>query len=126
MLRYRLYDLDRLVSRTVSYAVVVGLLALLFFGIVSLLTSLLDAQSDVVVAATTLAVVALFNPLRKRVQSAVDSRFNRSRYDSQRVMDRFAESLRNRIDPDEVVEGWVGVVNETMQPAAAGVWIRAR
>ena len=126
VLRYRLYDLDRLVSRTVSYAVVVGLLALLFFGIVSLLTTLLDAESDVVIAATTLAVVALFNPLRKRVQLAVDRRFNRSRYDSQRVMDRFAESLRNRIDPDEVVDGWVGVVNETMQPAAAGVWIRAR
>ena len=91
----------------------------------SLLTTLLDAQSDVVrrSRATTLAVVALFNPLRKRVQLAVDRRFNRSRYDSQRVMDRFAESLRNRIDPDEVVDGWVGVVNETMQPAAAGVWI---
>jgi hypothetical protein len=126
VLRYRLYDLDRLVSRTVSYAVVVGLLALLFFGMVSLLTSLLDAQSDVVVAGTTLAVAATFNPLRKRVQNGVDRRFNRSRYDSQRVVDRFAGSLRDRIDPDEVVGGWLEVVTETMQPAAAGVWVRSR
>ena len=126
VLRYRLYDIDRLVSRTVSYAVVVGLLAAVFFGIIALLTSLLDTQSDVTIAASTLSVFALFNPLRKRVQNGVDRRFNRSRYDSGRVMDGFAASLKDRVDSDEVVSGWVGVVNQTMEPSSIGVWLRNR
>ena len=126
VLRHRLYDIDRLVSRTVSYAVVVGLLAAVFFGIIALLTSLLETQSDVTVAASTLSVFALFNPLRKRVQNGVDRRFNRSRYDSGRVMDGFAASLKDRVNSDEVVAGWVGVVNQTMEPSTIGVWLRDR
>ena len=125
VLRYRLYDIDRLLSRTVSYTVVVGLLAALFFGTISVLTSLLPAPSDVTVAASTLAVFALFNPLRKRVQNTVDRRFNRSRYDSQRVMDHFADTLRDQVDADQVVDGWVGVVSKTMQPVSVGVWLRS-
>ena len=74
------------------------------------------------IAASTLAVAALFNPLRKRVQREVGHRFNRSRYDAQKVMDRFAGSLRDRVVSEDVVNGWVGV--ETMRPAAAGVWVR--
>ena len=124
MLRYRLYEIDRIVSRTVSYTVVVGLLAVVFFGVVAVLTSLLPAESDLAVGGSTLAVAALFNPLRRRVQGWVDRRFNRSRYDTQRVMDEFAGSLRDRVDPDGVVDGWVGVVSETMQPATVGVWVR--
>jgi hypothetical protein len=77
-----------------------------------------------VVAATTLAVAALFNPLRKRIQGWVDRRFNRSRYDAEHVMDEFASSLRDRVDPEGVVDGWVGVVSETMQPSAQGLWVR--
>ena len=122
--RYRLYDIDRLVSRTVSYLIVVGVLAAAFVGVVTLAGSLLETDSDLVVAASTLAAAALFNPLRKRVQRGVDHRFNRSRYDAQIIMDRFAGSLRDRVDSEEVVDGWVGVVAETMQPAAAGVWVR--
>ena len=76
------------------------------------------------VAAFTLAVAALFNPVRKRVQVWVDRRFNRSRYDAERVMDEFAGSLQDRVDPDGVVEGWLGVVSETMQPSSVGVWVR--
>jgi hypothetical protein len=124
VLRYRLYEIDRIVSRTVSYALLVGILAVVFLGVVTWLTSLLPDQSQLVVAATTLAVAALFNPLRRRVQDLVDRRFNRSRYDTQRVMDRFAVSLRDQVDSTEVVNGWVGVVAETMQPAAVGVWLR--
>jgi len=122
--RYRLYEIDRVVSRTVSYAVVVGLLGLVFSGVVTLLTSLLPAESDLAVAGSTLAVAALFNPLRRRVQAWVDRRFNRSRYDAQKVMDEFSGSLRDRVDPDEVVEGWVRAVSETMQPTTVGVWVR--
>ena len=124
--RYRLYEIDRLVSRTVSYLLVVGLLAAGFIGAVTAAGSLLQTDSDLAVAASTLAVAALFNPLRKRVQDWVDRRFNRSRYDAQKVMDSFSGSLRDQVDPDRVVEGWVGVVSTTMQPAAAGVWVRER
>jgi len=124
VLRYRLYEIDRIISRTVSYAVVVGLLGLVFFGVVTLLTSLLPAESDLVVAGSTLAVAALFNPVRRRVHAWVDRRFNRSRYDAQKVMDDFAGSLRDRVDPDGVVEGWVGAVSETMQPTTVAVWVR--
>ena len=122
--RHGLFEIDRIVSRTVSYTVVVVLLAAVYVGGVTGLTSLLPDQSRLVVAATTLAVAALFNPVRRRVQAWVDRRFNRSRYDTQRVMDRFAGSLRDQVNSDEVVEGWVGVVSETMQPAAVGVWVR--
>jgi len=126
VLRYRLYDIDRLVSRTVGYVLVVGLLAAVFIGVVTAASSLLDTESDLAIAASTLAVAALFNPVRKRVQGWVDRRFNRSRYDAQKVMDRFSGSLRDQVDPGAVVEGWVGVVSETMQPVSAGVWVRER
>ena len=122
--RYRLYEIDRIVSRTVSYLLVVGLLAAVFFGLVTATSTLLDTSSDLVVAASTLAVAALFNPVRKRVQSWVDRRFNRARYDAQKVMDIFSGSLQNQVDPDGVIDGWIGVVFATMEPAAAGVWVR--
>ncbi len=124
IMRNNLFDIDRVVSRTVSYALVVGGLGLVFFGIVTALFTRLGVDNQLVVAGATLAVAALFNPLRLRVQSWVDRRFNRSRYDAQRVMDRFAASLQEGVDVDDVVEGWVGVVSSTMQPATAEVWIR--
>ncbi len=122
--RYRLYEIDRIVSRTVSYLLVVGLLAAVFFGVVTATSTLLDTSSDLIVAASTLAVAALFNPVRMRVQIWVDRRFNRARYDAQKVMDLFSGSLRDQVDPDGVIDGWIGVVFATMEPAAAGVWVR--
>jgi hypothetical protein len=77
-----------------------------------------------VVAVATLSVAALFNPLRNRVQLMVDRRFHRARYDAQKVMDDFAESLRDEIDPDDVVEGWVDVVEGTLEPTKVGVWVK--
>lgn len=124
VLRYRLYEIDRILSRTVAYGLVIGLLAAVFFGVVTAASSLLPTESDLAIAASTLAVAGLFNPVRKRVQKWVDRRFNRSRYDAQRVIDRFAGSLRNQVDPDYVIEGWMGVVSETMQPISAGIWVR--
>jgi hypothetical protein len=126
VLRYRLYEIDRIVSRTVTYLLVVGLLGSVFFGVVTLITSLLPAESDLAVAASTLAVAGLFNPVRRRVQHWIDHRFNRARYDAQQVMASFAESLRDRVDPTEVSDGWRDVVAETMQPSAVSVWIRPR
>ena len=122
--RHGLYEIDRVVSRTVSYAVVVGLLTAVFFGLITLLTLVLPAGSDLATAASTLAVAALFNPVRRRTQILVDRRFNRSRYDTQLVMDTFAGSLRDRAETEEVIAGWVGVVSETMQPASVSVWVR--
>lgn len=124
VLRYRLYEIDRIISRTVSYLIVVGLLGAVFFGAVTSLSSVLQAESDLAIAASTLSVAALFNPLRKRVQTWVDRRFNRSRYDAQRVMDRFAGSSQDRVDTQGVVDGWVAVVSETMQPTSVAVWVR--
>jgi hypothetical protein len=103
---------------------VAGVLAVLFFSVVTLLTSLLQAESDLAIAGSTLAVAAVFTPLRHRVQVAVDRRFNRSRYDAQRVADEFSETLRDQVDSAALVEGWVGVVSDTMQPSVVGVWVR--
>lgn len=124
IVRFGLFDIDRLISRTVSYAVVVGALAAVIFGIVSVLTLFLPSDNPIVVAASTLTVFVLFNPLRRRTQRWVDRRFNRTRYDAEKVADRFARSLRNEIDPNDVITGWVEVVGETMEPSAIGVWLR--
>ena len=123
IVRYRLYEIDRIISRTLSYALVVGLLALLVAGVAAVAGS--QFETPWVVAATTLGVAAMFNPFRRRVQIAVDRRFNRSRYDAERVMDEFAESLRHEVDSIELMKGWVDVVAETMQPSTLGVWLRS-
>ncbi len=124
VLRYRVYEIDRIFSRTVSYVIVVVLLGATYALGLAGLTSMLDTESSLAVAAATLAVAALFNPLRKRVQGFVDRRFNRSRYNAQRVIDEFAGSLRDRVDGRQLVSGWVDVVSKTMHPASAGVWLR--
>jgi len=124
ILRYQLFEIDRVLSRTVSYTLVVGFLAVVFFAVVTALTAVLPAESDLAVAGSTLAVAALFNPGRRRIQRWVDRHFNRSRYDAENVMDDFSGSLRGRVDPDGVVEGWVGVVSETMQPTTLAVWVK--
>jgi hypothetical protein len=125
--RYRLYDLGRVVSSTVSYAIIVVVLGSLFAFCVVAVPNLVigtGTAPPLFVAASTLLVAALFNPVRRRVQRWVDRRFNRARYDSQRVMDEYSVALRDQVDPEEVVDGWVGVVSETMQPVSVGVWMR--
>jgi hypothetical protein len=124
ILRYRLYDIDRIISRTVSYAIVIATLGAVYALGLTGLTSLLDSDSPLAVAAATLAAAALFNPLRRRVQAFVDHRFNRTKYDAERVMAGFTGSLRDEVDPRTVVGGWVDVVSETMRPVSDGVWLR--
>ena len=124
MLRYRLYEIDRILSRTVSYVIVIALLGAVYALGLTALTAVLDAESPLAVAGSTLAAAALFTPLRRRVQAGVERRFNRSRYDAEQVMDQFSGSLRQDLDPDTVVEGWVGVVSETMHPTSISVWVR--
>ena len=122
ILRHRLYEIDRIISRTVTYAVVVGSLA----SAVAVVATAVGTrfQEPWIVAVTTLGVAALFNPVRQRVQVWVDRRFNRNRYDTEQVMDAFAGSLRDQVEAGEVIGGWVDVVDQTMQPSAISVWVR--
>ena len=124
VLRYRLWDLDRLVSRTVTYALVTALLVVPYLLILPATTRLAAGSGSLAVAAATLAVAALFQPLRRRVQRLVDRRFNRRRYDAARTVDGFAARLRDQVDLDAVGGELLAVVDQTMQPARASLWLR--
>jgi hypothetical protein len=123
ILRYHLYDIDRLISRTMSYTLVTGVLVGIYAGVVTLTTRVLPFSSPLGVAASTLVVAALFNPLRRRVQRAVDRRFNRARYDAEATVAAFAGRLQDAVDLDAVRADLAGVVQEVLEPAQLFVWI---
>jgi hypothetical protein len=123
-LRYRLYDLDRIISRTVAYGLLTVLLGLGYAVVVLGLGRLLGQDSSLVVAAATLAVAAAFQPLRRRVQGLVDRRFNRRRYDAGRTVDAFSARLRDQLDLDALHRELLAVVDQTMQPTRASLWLR--
>ena len=123
ILRYRLYDIDRVISRTVSYAVVTGLLVGLYIGIVALATRALPLSSPVSVAGSTLVVAAMFTPVRRRVQRGVDSRFNRAKYDAQATVAQFSAGLRDAVDLELVQRRLVDTVNLAVQPSTVSVWL---
>jgi hypothetical protein len=122
--RYRLYDLGRLISRTVSYAVIAAVLAGVYAGSILALGSLVGQGKPLAVAGATLAAAALFNPVRRRVQSFVDRRFNRSRYDAARVVDGFASRLREEVDLRGLTMDLTGVVGSTLHPTTLSLWLR--
>jgi hypothetical protein len=125
VLRYRLYDLDRVISRTLTYALLTLLLGLGYAAVVLGLGRLLSEEgSSLAVAAATLAAAAAFQPLRRRVQALVDRRFNRRRYDAARTVDGFAARLRDQVDLDALHRELLAVVDQTMQPAQASLWLR--
>lgn len=125
ILRYRLYDIDRIISRTVSYGAVTALLAGTYAGLVFMLRDLLPSQgSSLAVAASTLAVAALFNPMRRRIQGLVDRRFNRSRYDLARIIEGFAERLRTEVDLDQLGRDLRLVASQSMHPRSIALWMR--
>jgi hypothetical protein len=124
ILKYRLYEIDRLISRTLSYLIVTGLLVGVFIGIVALTTDVLPFSSPIGVAASTLAAAALFNPLRLRVQRLVDRRFNRARYDAEAIVSTFTMRLRDAVDIETVRAELLAAVDGAVQPAHASVWIR--
>jgi hypothetical protein len=126
ILRYRLFDIDRLISRTLGYAIVTGLLVGAYTGIVLLTTEVFRVHVPVAVAGSTLAVAALFNPLRHRVQRVVDRRFNRARYDADRIVTAFAARLQDSVDLDAVQDDLAGVVQQALEPAHISVWISRR
>jgi MFS family permease len=123
ILKYRLYDIDRVISRTLSYAIVTGLLVGVYVGVVALATQALPLSSPVGVAASTLAVAALFNPVRRRVQRVVDQRFNRSRYDAELAVAAFSTSLRGAVDLDRVERELCEVVQRSVQPSGLSLWV---
>jgi hypothetical protein len=126
ILRYRLYDIDRIISRTLAYAIVTGLLVGVYAGLVLLATEVFLFHSTVAVAAATLAAAALFNPLRRRVQRVVDRRFNRARYDADRMVAGFATRLKDIVNLDSVRDDLAGVVHQALEPAHVSVWINER
>jgi hypothetical protein len=126
ILKYRLLDIDRIISRTLAYAIVTGVLVGVYAGLVLLATQVIAIKSPVAVAASTLAVAALFNPLRRGVQRAVDRRFNRTRYDADRTVAAFAGRLKDAVDLDSVRDDLAGVVQETLEPAHISVWLSER
>jgi hypothetical protein len=130
ILRYRLYDIDVLINRTLVYGTLSISLALVYFGLVIGLQSLVrvfsgpGAQSPIVIVASTLAIAALFQPLRRRIQGIIDHRFYRRKYDAAHTLAAFSATLRNEVDLNQLREHLVGVVEETMQPTHASLWLR--
>jgi hypothetical protein len=125
--RYRLYEIDRIISRTIGYAIVTGVLVIVFGGAVLGLQAVLEpltGGNTVAVAASTLIVAALFQPLRRRIQSTVDRRFDRARYDGERTVAAFAARLRDQVELDSLETDLQGVVGQTVAPTSLGLWVR--
>ena len=123
ILKYRLYEIDRIISRTLAYALVTGLLVGVYIGLVLLATQVLRFSSPVSVAVATLVAAALFSPLRRRVQGKVDRRFNRARYDADAAVRSFAGRLQDAVDLDGIRADLLTTVSSTLQPAQASVWV---
>ncbi len=127
VMRYRLFDIDVIIRRTTSYALLTALLVLVYFGSVVVLQRLLSpitGESTIAIVLSTLLIAALFLPLRRRVQAAIDKRFFRQKYDAEQVLAQFAATVRDETDLDELTAELVRVIQETMQPEFVSVWLR--
>jgi hypothetical protein len=130
ILRYRLWDIDLLIKRTLVYTTLTAILALIYFGCVVILQHLLNGvtgqvgQSPLVIVASTLAIAALFHPLRRRIQKIIDKRFYRRQYDAAKIIAAFSDTLRNEVDLEQLREQLVTIVQETMQPSHVSLWVR--
>jgi hypothetical protein len=129
VLRYRLFEIDRIISRTLSWALVTGVLMVTFAGgVIALQAVLADFTqgATLAIAGSTLIAFALFQPVRRRVQRAVDRRFDRARYDGQRVIDTFARQLRDEVDLDRLRTALIATADDVVRPVSASVWLRSR
>jgi two-component system, NarL family, sensor kinase len=130
ILRYRVFDIDRLINQAMVYGTLTAILALIYFGLVIGIQALVRlfteqvSQSPVVIVASTLAIAALFQPLRRRLQRVIDHRFYRRKYDAAKIIEAFSTTLRNEVDLDHLREELVAVVQETMQPSHVSLWLR--
>jgi hypothetical protein len=128
MLKYRLYDIDLIIHRTLVYGVLSAILGLVYLGLVlilQLITSSVTPESDFAVAGSTLAVAALFRPARSRVQALIDRHFYRRKYDAVKTVDEFSQRLRSEIELESLTRELLDVINRTMQPRHSSVWLRA-
>lgn len=126
IVRYRLYDIDRLISRTVVYGVLVALLIGTYLGVVFLLSQFVPDENSITVAIATLAVAGLFNPLRRRIQDTIDRRLYRSRYDAQEIVEEFSGRLTDEVDVETIHSELLEVLDETVKPETAALWIRGQ
>ena len=127
ILRYRLFDIDIIIRRTTSYAILSALLALIYFGSIVVLQQLLapiTGESDLAVVLSTLLIAALFLPLRRRVQDAIDRRFFRRKYDAEKVLQQFAATARDETDLDALTAELLRVIQETMEPEHVSMWLK--
>ena len=124
ILRYRLYDIDRIISRALAYLVVSGVLVGVYVAVVTAATAVLPSHSEVTVAAATLVAAALLEPTRRRTQNLVDRRFNRASFDAVKTVDAFATRQRDQVDPQRVCDDLSGTVSATLEPASIIIWIR--
>ena len=124
ILRHNLYDIDRVIGRTTAYGLVTGVLLAVYAVVVTAVTQLLPQSNDLAVAAATLAAAALFRPVLGWAQRLVNRRFNREQYDAERSVERFAGRLRDEVDSDEIRGDLLTVLDRTVQPAAAGLWLK--